>query len=52
MSAKKFKCTLELEIDRLVVHGMLHFVGYDDATSEQRQQMHRLEKKFLGFVAD
>lgn len=46
-SAQQFNCTFEQEIDRLVVHGMLHFVGFDDSTAEERQQMRRLENRFL-----
>ncbi len=47
MSAKKYNCSPTEEIARLVIHGMLHFVGFDDATREQRRQMHELENKFL-----
>ncbi len=46
-NAQEHGCTLKQEIMRLVVHGVLHFVGFDDATDEQRAEMHDLENKFL-----
>ncbi len=46
-NAREHGCTLTQELMRLVVHGVLHFVGFDDATDEQRREMHRLENKFL-----
>ncbi len=35
------------EVRRLVVHGVLHLVGYDDATEQQRQTMQRREDRYL-----
>lgn len=46
-NATEYRCRLDDELRRLVVHGVLHFVGYDDATDEQRKAMHDLENKFL-----
>ncbi|KAA3619744.1 MAG: rRNA maturation RNase YbeY [Calditrichaeota bacterium] len=47
LNAQKFSCPVDEELARLVVHGMLHFVGFDDASPEDRQEMHLLENKFL-----
>ncbi|MCA9731759.1 MAG: rRNA maturation RNase YbeY [Deferribacteres bacterium] len=46
-NAAMFNCSYEDEVARLVVHSMLHFVGYTDETHEKRQQMHQLENHFL-----
>ncbi len=46
-NAGRFGCTLEEELARLVVHGVLHFLGFDDATPQQKEEMHRLEDKYL-----
>lgn len=43
----RFSCTFNEEIARLVVHGMLHFVGFEDDTPERKEHMHHLENKFL-----
>ena len=35
------------EVSRLVIHGTLHLLGYDDGTQEEREEMTRLENMFL-----
>ncbi len=45
--APTFGATYRSEASRLVVHGMLHLVGYDDRTDAQRQRMHVLEDRYL-----
>ncbi|MFN3421507.1 MAG: rRNA maturation RNase YbeY [Armatimonadota bacterium] len=46
-NAKRFRQTLEQELLRLAIHGTLHLLGYDDATSQQRKKMGRKERKYL-----
>lgn len=46
-NAKTFHTTTENEIDRLIVHGILHLVGHDDGTEKERAQMRKLEDKYL-----
>jgi len=48
--APSFGATFGLEASRLVVHGMLHLVGYDDRTSAERRRMHTLEDLYLDRV--
>lgn len=43
----EFGSSLREEIERYVVHGLLHLAGYDDDTSEKKQIMHDLESKVL-----
>jgi probable rRNA maturation factor len=40
------------ELLRVVIHGMLHLVGYDDATSKQREDMRSLEDKYIMLYKD
>jgi rRNA maturation RNase YbeY len=35
------------ELNRVMVHGLLHLIGYDDATPEKKNTMHLLENKYL-----
>jgi len=42
-----FGVSFEDEARRYVVHGLLHLLGYDDATPAQRQAMRRLEDRYL-----
>lgn len=37
--AAEYGCTLEEEIARLVVHGMLHLLGWDDTGEEDARRM-------------
>lgn len=43
----EFDATFEEEAVRYVVHGLLHLVGYDDATPEARHTMHEKENVYL-----
>ncbi len=46
--APEFGGTFEAEARRYVLHGVLHLLGYDDATDAERAAMRRLEDKYLG----
>lgn len=46
--APEFGSTFQEEAFRYVVHGLLHIIGYDDATDEERTHMRRLEDRYLG----
>ena len=45
--APEFGATFEEEAFRYVVHGLLHLMGYDDATDADRAAMRRLEDTYL-----
>ena len=47
VQARQYQVSVEEEIARLVIHGLLHLKGYDDATPAERQNMHQLENKML-----
>ncbi len=40
--------TLEEELVKLFVHGLLHIFGYDHETDEEYEEMAALEKRILG----
>lgn len=42
-----FKTKFEDELDRVIVHGLLHLIGYDDHTDEQQELMRRKENYYL-----
>lgn len=46
-NSKKFKVTVSEELVRLVIHGILHLLGYDDQNSNDKKIMKRLENKLL-----
>jgi probable rRNA maturation factor len=49
-NALNYKVSLKEEIHRVVLHGVLHLVGYDDKTSEEKENMRRMEDYWLRFV--
>lgn len=44
--------SLQDEIDLLVVHGVLHLLGYDDQTEDGAAEMRRREKAILSELED
>lgn len=45
--AQEFGATFEQEAMRYIVHGLLHLMGYNDATEYERRQMRTLEDRYL-----
>ena len=43
----EFGTSFEREVQRYVVHGLLHLLGYDDATPAGKQTMRTLEDRYL-----
>ncbi len=39
--------SFEDELDRVIVHGLLHLIGYDDHTPEEQSQMRAKENYYL-----
>lgn len=46
-NAKKYKVKFEEELTRLIIHGILHLIGYDDQESNDRKKMKLMENKLL-----
>ena len=46
-NSKKFKTSFEDELLRVMVHGLLHFMGYDDSTDLEIKQMRDKEDNNL-----
>ncbi len=47
IQAKRYRISLEREILRLIVHGVLHLSGWDDATRSQKLRMRKRENVFI-----
>ncbi len=46
-NAKKYGVSLEQELMRLVIHGMLHLLGYDDKNVKKRVIMKKMENRLI-----
>lgn len=47
MNAFLYKVKLNDEVKRVIIHGVLHLVGYNDETEKERDHMHIMEDLFL-----
>lgn len=48
LQARRVGWSLSEELELLAAHGLLHLLGFEDGTPEQRSQMAELEKKLVG----
>ena len=46
-NAKKLNVTFENELHRVLIHGVLHLIGYDDKTPELKKKMRKAEDDCL-----
>ena len=46
-NAKRYKQHAENEVVRVILHALLHVLGYDDKTKNSRQEMRKQEDSFL-----
>ena len=51
-NAKIFSQNFETELKRIIIHGSLHLVGYDDKTEDEIFFMGNLEEKYLSLNAN
>ena len=47
-NAKSFNVSHETEFLRVVIHGILHLIGYDDLTDEEEKIIHSKEDYYIG----
>ena len=47
LSAQEFSQSIENETIRVMVHGVLHCLGYTDTSDSDKKQMRSLEDQFL-----
>jgi len=47
VQARRFKTSLEREVLRLIVHGILHLTGWNDATRSEKLRMRKRENEFI-----
>ena len=45
--ARDYRVPYKSELARLVVHGVLHLLGYQDSTKRQKARMSQLEEQYL-----
>ena len=46
-NSKKYKVKLEDELRRVIVHGLLHLLGYDDKNEKEKKRIRKKENYYL-----
>jgi len=46
-NSKRFRVSFDDELKRLIIHGLLHFSGFDDKTSALRKKMKKVEDELM-----
>lgn len=46
-NSKKYKVPLDNELFRLIVHGILHLIGYDDSNAQEKRRMKKVENQIV-----
>ena len=49
-NAEKFNVTFNDEFKRIIIHGLLHIIGYNDDTQNKKQIMTSFENKYMLFI--
>lgn len=50
-NACNYKASLDNEMLRVMIHGLLHLSGYDDKTECEKENMHRIEDRWLNIFS-
>ena len=48
-NSKKYLKTFDNEFKRVVIHGILHLLGFEDSTKKQKKEMTELEEKYIQY---
>ena len=51
-NAQNYNVSLNSEVLRVIIHGVLHLVGYNDKRKSQKVIMRKLEDKWLGLIEE
>ncbi|MDY0780482.1 rRNA maturation RNase YbeY [Tenacibaculum sp. IB213877] len=49
-NANDFNVSFENELHRVIMHGVLHYMGFKDKTEEQKQEMRAKENECLALI--
>lgn len=50
-NSRNYNISLEMELNRVIIHGVLHLSGFDDKSEEEKLKMRAAEDKWLERLA-
>jgi rRNA maturation RNase YbeY len=50
INAKQYETTFDDELHRVMIHGLLHLVGYSDKSVSQKKEMRKMEDYWLNYL--
>ena len=51
LNSKQFNQSINQEFKRIIIHGLLHIIGYNDDTDKNKNNMTKLENKYMSFIS-
>jgi len=51
LNSKQFNESINQEFKRIIIHGLLHVIGYNDDTDKNKNNMTKLENKYMSFIS-
>ena len=51
-NAADFKVSSEEEIHRVMIHGVLHYIGFKDKSEEDKKEMRSAENRALSILSN
>ena len=51
LNSKQFNQSINQEFKRIIIHGLLHVLGYNDDTDKNKNNMTKLENKYMSFIS-
>ena len=49
-NAKTYSQKINCEVKRVIIHGCLHLVGYDDSTEKEKKYMRQKEQEYMDSI--
>lgn len=51
-NAREYKCRLQEEVVRVMIHGVLHLCGYRDGSTEERKKMFEVQEEKVAQIRE